>query len=449
MGKVKETAQAWPNISNPGFTGSFVSGNQLFQIPTDSAALIAKPLDMNLPVEQTQFPYQNQPNPKASYDLVLRELEAELFSRSNSPQLNQAIVNQYLALLERDFQINFGQSMDTTFTPQFSDCDIFSPSSTPSTGSSAISTPQSSATASPISSPPMSPRSSFSMPRPPLMVQQIVMQSQQSQQPLSPCAMPMSPISMQPLQGSLQPPVEGTNASLLNPLTPLSSGGFIYNFPGMPGHSYAFSPFAPVPSQSFTSTVKPVGPAIASKQEKLERYRQKRSKRNTYRPPDPTRRERAHSRTRDERGQFANEKTQIKTDLSEVKTKLALTEEESKILKEKMNAMEQELARLRQKTEEATMTQQEMLEALEAQRLMNKKLLNENRLLWSTVPTNEVFSTIKKSNQNSYVKAFTEKIDFANIELNSTDSPHLEAARMEEDFERRWDDMTFLANSLS
>lgn len=42
------------------------------------------------------------------------------------------------------------------------------------------------------------------------------------------------------------------------------------------------------------------------------------------------------------------------------------------------------------------MTQQEMLEMLEAQRNMNKKLMNENRLLWSTVPTSEVFSTIKK-----------------------------------------------------
>jgi len=274
MGKVKETAQAWPNnLSNQGT----VSGQQLFQIPTDSSVLITRPLDMNLSDTQTPFEENQITNPKASYDLVLRELEAELFSRSNSPQLNQAIVNQYLALLERDFQINFGQQMDTPFTP----CDIFSPSSTPSTGSSAISTPQSSATASPISSPPMSPRSSFSMPRPPLIVQQIVMQSQQPQ-PLSP--MPMSPNGMQP-----QPPVELTNVSLLNPLTPLSSGGFIYNFPGMPSPQYTHSPFAPIPSQSFTSTVKPVGPAIASKQEKLERYRQKRVKRNTYRPPDPTR----------------------------------------------------------------------------------------------------------------------------------------------------------------
>lgn len=42
------------------------------------------------------------------------------------------------------------------------------------------------------------------------------------------------------------------------------------------------------------------------------------------------------------------------------------------------------------------MNQQEMLEILEAQRNMNKKLMHENRLLWSTVPTSEVFSTIKK-----------------------------------------------------
>lgn len=444
MGKVKETAHSWPNSSNQVPSGSTASGNQLFQLQMDSPTI--RPNE-NSAASQNQFTFQESPqNAKASYDLVLRELEAELFSRSNSPQLNQAIVNQYLALLERDFRINFGQQMDTPFTP-VSDCDLFSPSSTPSTGSSAISTPQSSATASPISSPPMSPRSSFSMPRPPLMVQQIVMQSQATPQQAPASPMPMSP--MQNFPQSNQPPVQGTNVPLINPLTPLSSGGFIYNFPGMPANPYTFSPFAPIPSQSFTSTVKPVGPAIASKQEKLERYRQKRAKRNTYRPPDPTRRERAQSRTRDERGQFAHEKTQIKTDLHEVKTKLALTEEESKLLKEKMNAMEQELARLRQKAEEASMNQQEMLEILEAQRNMNKKLMHENRLLWSTVPTSEVFSTIKKSNQNSYVKAFTEKIDFSNIELNSTDSPHLEAARMEEDFERRWEEMTFLANSLS
>lgn len=244
MGKVKETAHSWPNSSNQVPSGSTASGNQLFQLQMDSPTI--RPNE-NSAASQNQFTFQESPqNAKASYDLVLRELEAELFSRSNSPQLNQAIVNQYLALLERDFRINFGQQMDTPFTP-VSDCDLFSPSSTPSTGSSAISTPQSSATASPISSPPMSPRSSFSMPRPPLMVQQIVMQSQATPQQAPASPMPMSP--MQNFPQSNQPPVQGTNVPLINPLTPLSSGGFIYNFPGMPANPYTFSPFAPIPSQ--------------------------------------------------------------------------------------------------------------------------------------------------------------------------------------------------------
>jgi len=91
-----------------------------------------------------------------------------------------------------------------------------------------------------------------------------------------------------------------------------------------------------------------------------------------------------------------------------------------------------------------------MQKQLEAQQRMNQDLLRENTLLWSTVPTDEVFNTINPTNPPVFLDAFKQKIDFSTIELNWTDSPHLEAARTEDmEFEQRWDDMTFFTGSQS
>jgi hypothetical protein len=94
-----------------------------------------------------------------------------------------------------------------------------------------------------------------------------------------------------------------------------------------------------------------------------------------------------------------------------------------------------------------------MIQELENQKKMNKELMQENRMLWSTghyndlitsiadiycliianiVPWNEIFNTMTKTGRPNplFGHAFTEKVDFSHIELNWTDSPHL--SRMEE-----------------
>jgi len=45
---------------------------------------------------------------------------------------------------------------------------------------------------------------------------------------------------------------------------------------------------------------------------------------------------------------------------------------------------------------------------------------------------NRLFSTVRATADPNLVRAFQQKIDFKSIELNCTDSPHLEAARMPE-----------------
>jgi len=84
------------------------------------------------------------------------------------------------------------------------------------------------------------------------------------------------------------------------------------------------------------------------------------------------------------------------------------------------------------------------------QQQVNRALIQENHMLWSTVPLNEIFSTIRAPSSPTHsfinIDAFKEKIDLANIQLNWTDSPHLEAARVEEEeFQKRWDEMNFIA----
>jgi len=132
-------------------------------------------------------------------------------------------------------------------------------------------------------------------------------------------------------------------------------------------------------------------------------------------------------RTRDENGHFVAVKDQTKVDLIEVKSKLAASEEESKLLKDKLATMERELAFLRQKAEFASNQQEVMQQELVNQKKMSNTLLN-NKAGFG----NDVFSTIKLQNSSSFIKkAFEEKIDFSNIELHFTNSPHLIATREE------------------
>jgi len=112
-------------------------------------------------------------------------------------------------------------------------------------------------------------------------------------------------------------------------------------------------------------------------------------------------------------------------------------------LKSKLSNIEQELAELRRKSEEEREFKKHIQKQLEAQQQMNQALIQENSLLWSTVPSDEVFSTINQTNPPDYVDAFKQKVDLSTIELNWTDSPHLEAARLEDlEFEQRWDEMS-------
>jgi len=267
-------------------------------------------------------------------------------------------------------------------------------------------------------------------------------------------------------------------------LSPLSSGGFIYNFPTTSASNttgnvppQCFPPSTPTFTMTSPNTMlkmAPVSPAIASRQEKLEKYKQKRSKRMWNRPIDQGRRERAQSRCRDEFGHFlTSDKSPTSTptspsgtstpspsldpastcvilsNLNQVKTQLEQTKRESFELKETLNLVLAELMLMKKRAEEASANQQIMQKELQEQQMVNKALQEENKLLWSTVPSNEIFSTLLGTNNTDYIEAFREKIDLSQIGLNWTDSRHLEAARAEENqWGKRFDEMTFIAGAI-
>jgi len=215
-------------------------------------------------------------------------------------------------------------------------------------------------------------------------------------------------------------------------LAPLSGGGYVYNYPllphtqpalatqGQPPVSPSFVPIEAAPPVG----IPPPGFAPFTREEKLERYRQKRLKRNFNRPVDTARSERALARARDPSGQFAFEKPsqkKMKECLDLMKNKLAVTQRESEDLQSKLRSVEKELAMLRQKAEDADMTKARMLVELEQQQTINNQL---TQLLWSSVPSAEVFSTIRPG--APFAEAFKETVDLSMIELNETDSPFLE-----------------------
>lgn len=219
------------------------------------------------------------------------------------------------------------------------------------------------------------------------------------------------------------------------PLTPLGSGGFIFNYPPL----YSFTPISPfsqqvvVPNDSTTTTTTststvtspipmspPTSPSFpptspssimdqnAKRQEKLEKYRQKRVKRNWNRPVDQARRERAQHRVRDEHGHFVSSKNSknIQDEMMDVRLQLQEYRMESLQLKNKLSEVEQQLEE-----------QQKLNSALSA-------FLHENRVLYPTVPISDLFNTLNPN--ATYADAFKEKIDFSCIDLHWTESPFIE-----------------------
>jgi hypothetical protein len=236
------------------------------------------------------------------------------------------------------------------------------------------------------------------------------------------------------------------------PLTPLSNGGYIFNYPPQ----YSNCPYPPFSrpktvtsqnSSNISSTIllspesplsdsqsSPASPCSSPqysfgfnstgcnlRREKLEKYRQKRIKRNWNRPVDQARRERAQSRPRDELGHFlsttkrSENPQKVLLAMDDVRNQLEVWMKESQELQSKLSVVEQQL---------------------QEQQKLNTQLLHENRILWSTIPTNDVFNTIRPG--TPYVEAFKEKVDLSNIELNFTDSPFLESTKLDEDSESRW-----------
>lgn len=255
-----------------------------------------------------------------------------------------------------------------------------------------------------------------------------------SSQPLSPPSSPLSPQQVIP--------VDFTKTDEPISLTPLSCGGFIYHptYLSPPQPPPMFIPQASSTPHFTTNAPQFVSTEIAARQEKLEKYREKRAKRNYNRPVDQGKRERACARTRDSNGHFAME---AKREQEKMRQALEASQRESILLKNKLSNIEQELLQLRQKAQEEIANKQHIQKQLEAQQQMNQVLMCENTLLWSTVPSDEVFNTINQTNPPIFLDAFKQKIDFSTIELNWTDSPHLEAARLEDtEFEQRWDEMS-------
>jgi len=262
----------------------------------------------------------------------------------------------------------------------------------------------------------------------------------------SPQKMPMSPpqpeLSMKMVVQQQQHPIS---------LSPLSCGGFIYTYLPSPQSPPQPPPMFIPPQMSSgpqfqTNAPQFVSSEIAARHEKLEKYRDKRARRNFNRPVSQGKRERACARARDPHGHFVSES---KREQEKMRQALEASQKESFMLKNKLSNIEQELELLRKKAEEASASKLQIQHMLEAQQRMNQDLLRENNLLWSTVPQDEVFNTVRQ-NPPVFLGAFKEKIDLSAIELNWTDSPHLEAARSEDaDLEQRWDDINFFAGVRS
>jgi len=228
------------------------------------------------------------------------------------------------------------------------------------------------------------------------------------------------------------------------PLIPLGGGGFIFNYPPL----YSSTPLPPFSTSMEKSNSKvgdcctpeinqatlsppssPVGisgplfqnePAQnqgLSRKEKLEKYRQKRTKRNWNRPVDQARRERAQARERDELGHFIPTNKSLNTPNMTGSSKKERFSETSRDISQELEILIQDLSSCSDIVEgEASCSNNGQ-----------STVYHENRIHWSSVPMNDVFNTLNPN--TSYADAFKEKIDFGSIELHWTASPYVEYSK--------------------
>jgi len=204
-------------------------------------------------------------------------------------------------------------------------------------------------------------------------------------------------------------------------------------------------------AHDFVTTTSTVSPAIADRQLKLEIYRQKRTRR-TYTKPSDNRRAHRHSKSESVQNtpiSTAPSTPSSGSSLDDMASLLAESKRESSELRNKLSFVFDELLSLRQRAEQEAAARELIRKELEQQQKINNMLLSENRYLWSTVPHKEVFSTKGPIHPYVNLNAFKEKVDLSKIDLNWTNSPLLEAAKVEEEtVAKRWDDMTFLAGEI-
>eukprot|EP01116_Phalansterium_solitarium_P023192 TRINITY_DN7997_c0_g1_i2.p1 TRINITY_DN7997_c0_g1~~TRINITY_DN7997_c0_g1_i2.p1 ORF type:complete len:444 (+),score=84.45 TRINITY_DN7997_c0_g1_i2:217-1548(+) len=236
-------------------------------------------------------------------------------------------------------------------------------------------------------------------------------------------------------------------AAPLYSLTPLSSGGFIYNYPGIPSpfpsaqttqlpdNIFAFAPVFPdgegprfiiptrfnlpyvdkydvnsssssevsTPMSTPLSTPRSMSPpatpptpfldpdpqvtfqSIAARKQKLERYRQKRVKRNYNREVDQTRSQRAATKPRDENGHFVNDGGATKAEreamiynLNEMKQQLLACQEEKKTLSDRTNRLEHELRLCRQAHDAMRQAKEDAERQLAEQHMAQRQLTAAN-----------------------------------------------------------------------
>ncbi|PRP77295.1 p21-activated protein kinase [Planoprotostelium fungivorum] len=205
-------------------------------------------------------------------------------------------------------------------------------------------------------------------------------------------------------------------------------------------------------AHDFVTTTSTVSPAIADRQLKLEKYRQKRTRR-TYSKSSDSRRASARQikieSTQSTPTSTAPSTPSSSSSIDDMVSLLAESKRESSELRTKLSFVFDELLSLRKRAEEEATAREMIKKELEQQQKINNMLLSENRYLWSTVPHKEVFSTKGPIHPYINLNAFKEKVDLTKIDLNWTNSPLLEAAKAEEEnVAKRWEDMSYLAGEI-
>ena len=264
---------------------------------------------------------------------------------------------------------------------------------------------------------------------------------------------PINCIENEKIEVSPQTPyINITPTTTHYPLNSLGGGGFIFNYP--PLYTYtAMPPFVSTPvnkiNSDFDGNNSPTSPVSSpyngingplfptdnnnnnnnntQRKEKLQKYKQKRTKRNWNRPVDQGRRERAQARIRDEFGHFVPNNKRINCNNHPIIANLDENSQCSFDINqlELQLLMQQELLSLQhcsdsniEINDNATINNEN---GVTVNSNNNNNMIHENRIHWSTVNMKDVFNSL---NSNSFNVAFKEKIDFTSIELNVTESPY-------------------------